>query len=118
MIPFEWLFLSFIVGLVTNYLLALQYLKGLRGASKGISDWWLIACSIVWGTPILLFMYALFPEIRMEDMAHSRRLLISEIVLLLLQIALVLTLSFLGVISYDLPSSSESVSLSLFTFRF
>lgn len=54
----------------------------------------------------------------MEDMAHSRRLLISEIVLLLLQIALVLTLSFLGVISYDLPSSSESVSLSLFAFRF
>lgn len=96
----EIFFLSFMIGLVTNYILALKYLKKLRGEIESkYTDLTLILTSIIWGTPIILFMYCVFSEFRIEDAANKRRLLISEIIILVIQIIIVFLLAYFGLLT-------------------
>ena len=107
MIGFEIFFILLVVGLVSNYLLALRYLKGLRGEVTLIKDINLILCSIVWGTLIIIFMYLIFNEIRMEDKANKYRLIISEIIILILQVVLIFLLFYFKVINLDELNTSN-----------
>lgn len=100
MIQFEWVFISFIIGFVTNYLLSLKYLKGLRGESKAISDITIIITSLIWGSLINLIMYIVFDEFKNEDKIHNHRFLISEIIITVVEISLVVILSLFKVITY------------------
>lgn len=96
----EIFFLSFIIGFVSNYILALKYLRFLRGETQTkYTDITLILTSIIWGTPIILFMYCIFPEIRIEDAGKNRRLLISEIIILIIQIVAVVLLGCFGLLT-------------------
>ena len=107
MIGFEIFFILLVVGLVSNYLLALRYLKGLRGEVTLIKDINLILCSIVWGTPIIIFMYLIFNEIRMEDKANKYRLIISEVIILVLHVVLIFLLFYFKVINLDELNTSN-----------
>ena len=96
----EIFFLSFIIGFVSNYILTLKYLRFLRGETQTkYTDITLILTSIIWGTPIILFMYCIFPEIRIEDASKNRRLLISEIIILIIQIVTVVLLGCFGLLT-------------------
>ena len=105
-------FVSFIIGLVSNYILDLKYLKYLRGESNSkITDSAVILTSIIWGTPVILFMYCIFREIRFEDAAHKRRLLISCLIILALQIVAVVLLCYFDLLT--LPPVVEEGSDTL-----
>lgn len=96
----EIFFLSFVLGFISTYIVALKYLRFLRGELKNpITDIALILTSIIWGSPIVLFMYYVFPEFRIEDSIKKRRLLISEIVILILQIFAVILLAYFGLLT-------------------
>lgn len=95
----EIFFLSFVLGFMSTYIVALKYLRFLRGELKNpITDVALILTSIVWGSPIVLFMYCVFSEIRIEDAAKKRRLLISEIIILVVQIVAIVLLAYFGLL--------------------
>lgn len=96
----EIFFLSFVLGFISTYIVALKYLRFLRGELKNpITDIALILTSIIWGSPIVLFMYCVFPEFRIEDSTKKRRLLISEIVILILQIVAIILLAYFGLLT-------------------
>ncbi len=96
----EIFFLSFIIGFISTYIVALKYLRYLRGELKNpINDIALILTSLIWGSPIVLIMYCLFSEFRIEDSVHNHRLLISEIVILIIQIVAVVLLAYFGLLT-------------------
>lgn len=84
------------IGTVTNYILGLKYLRGLRGELKEMKDTVLIPCGIFWGAPVYLLMYAIFKEIRDKDFENNRRLLISQIIILVVEIIILVVLGVLG----------------------
>lgn len=105
----EIFFLSFILGFVSNYILCLKYLKYLRGeTSVKYNDIAVILTSIIWGSPVVLFMYAIFSEIRIEDASHNHRLLISEIIILIIQIVIVILLGVFGFLTLPKTNDSET----------
>lgn len=107
----EIFFLSFIIGFVSNYILDLKYLKYLRGeTSVKYNDIAVILTSIIWGSPVVLFMYAIFSEIRIEDASHSHRLLISEIIILIIQIVAVVLLAVFNLLTLPETNNSETLT--------
>ncbi len=84
------------IGIVTNYILGLKYLRGLRGELKEMKDTVLILCGIFWGAPVYLLMYAIFKEIRDKDFENNRRLLISQIIILVVEVIILIVLGVLG----------------------
>lgn len=107
----EIFFLSFILGFVSNYILDLKYLKYLRGeTSVKYNDIAVILTSIIWGSPVVLFMYAIFSEIRIEDASHSYRLLIFEIIILIIQIVAVVLLAVFNLLTLPETNNSETLT--------
>ncbi len=102
------------IGVVTNYILGLKYLRGLRGEIKEMKDTVLIPCGIFRGAPVYLFMYAVFREIRDKDFENNRRLLISQIIILVIQITALVVLGVLGYLK--LPEETPETANLIFFF--
>lgn len=89
-----------IVLFITSYMTCIGYVKGLRNNSKNqLKDWQVIIICILFGGPALLITY-MFNEVRLADIEHGRRYLISGIVLTVIQIAAVVGVCLSGWITY------------------
>lgn len=104
------------IGIVTNYILGLKYLRGLRGELKEMKDTVLIPCGIFWGAPVYLLMYAIFKEIRDKDFENNRRLLISQIIILVVEVIILIVLGVLGYLKLpDLVVPEENTLIFFFS---
>ena len=100
MIPFYYVFVVILMGILFSYLECIKYLKGLRGITNEIPDHYPILVCILFGGPCLLLTY-LFSEIRAEDSLHHRRYLICGIVFTILQVTLIFLLIHFKVLTFE-----------------
>lgn len=92
------------LGVIATYITGIQYLKSLRNQIKNkVSSLALILTSLIFGGPIVLFLYCMFSEIRNQDkLVEKNRMLISEIVISIVQITLIVLLFVFKVVTIDL----------------
>lgn len=92
------------LGVIATYITGIQYLKSLRNQIKNkVSSLALILTSLIFGGPIVLFLYCMFSEIRNQDkLVEKNRMLISEIVISIAQIILIVLLFVFKVVTIDL----------------
>lgn len=92
------------LGVIATYITGIQYLKSLRNQIKNkVSSLALILTSLIFGGPIVLFLYCMFSEIRNQDkLVEKNRMLISEIVISIAQITLIVLLFVFKVVTIDL----------------
>lgn len=95
-LPFYILILVVILGLLSSYLLMINYLKKLRGGQKTPKPIEMALSCIFFGGPILLLFY-IFSDFRLEDSMHKRVFLISGIIETLLQGLLIFLLIYFKV---------------------
>ena len=89
-----------IVLFLTSYMSCIGYVKGLKNNSKNqLKDWQTIIICILFGGPALLITY-MYSEVRLADIEHNRRYLISGIVLTILQIGVIIGICLSGWITY------------------
>lgn len=109
----EIIFISFALGIVTNYVLAIKYLRGLRGELQEMKDTVLIPCGILWGSIVYILFFFIFKEVRYKDMENKYRLIISQSIFLALQIILVIVLGVLGYLKLPTNTPNEEVTTLL-----
>ena len=92
------------LGVIATYITGIQYLKSLRNQIKNkVSSLALILTSLIFGGPIVLFLYCMFSEIRNQDkLVEKNRMLTSEIVISIAQIILIVLLFVFKVVTIDL----------------
>ena len=91
-----------VLGWLSTYGAGIAYLKSLRGdIKKKISDVSVLTTSILFGSLISLFLYALFEEIRLEDLTKKHRYLIVSVGLLIIHVLIILLLFYFKVVTLD-----------------
>ncbi len=100
----------FVLGVFMTYLAGIRYVDGLRGKKEPTSDWVLIGTGLFFGGIVILILYALSKEIRLEDMTRHRRLLIFGVAFTFLQILLAVLLTVFGYLDFGSPLSDPSLS--------
>lgn len=100
----------FVLGVFMTYLAGLRYVDGLRGKKEPTSDWVLIGTGLFFGGIVILILYALSRDIRLEDQVHHRRLLIFGIVFTCLQILLAVLLTVFGYLDFGSAPTSDAIS--------
>lgn len=99
-IQFYWVYLIALIGFLYGTLGGIAYVKGVRGGGRSLPWYELVLTSILLGGPGILLVYLLSKEVRTEDRIHKRAVLISAIVSLLLEVLIIVLLSYFKVIVY------------------
>ncbi len=101
----------FLLGTLFTYLLAVRYIKSLRGENKEkLTDWELLLAGLMLASPVLLIVWAVVPDIRKADQENHYRLLIGSIVLLLIQFTITFLLVYFKYLDFASIYSSSSSS--------
>lgn len=112
-IPFYIFVIVFIFGMILSYMTCVAFIKGKRGNAKELSKYYIFYMSFLFGSPMALFMYFLFPEIKDDD-CSDHKLLILLLVLLVIHIIVIFLLFYFKVFVWESSSNdnaSDSVSL-------
>lgn len=111
MISFYYLFLFWMLGLISTYFFLIKYVKYLRGeSSKRIKDTDIMLMSIFLSGPLIIFMEFFIPEIRKEDMINRYRLLIVAVIVTIIEIVAIILLFYFGIF-YWIPKAEEETKL-------
>jgi hypothetical protein len=94
--PLYILILVVILGLLSSYLLMINYLKKLRSGQKTPKPIEMALSCAFFGGPVLLLFY-IFSDFRLEDSLHKRVFLISGIIETVLQGLLIFLLIYFKV---------------------
>ena len=100
----------FVLGVFMTYLAGIRYIDGLRGKKDPSSDWVLIGTGLFFGGIVILILYALSSEIRLEDATKHRRLLVFGIVFTVLQVLLAVLLTVFGYLDFGSLTTGDSSS--------
>lgn len=103
----------FILGIFMTYMVGLRYVDGVRGKKEPLSDWTLIGTGLFFGGIVILILYAMSGELRLQDSVNHRRLLIFGIVFTVIQILLAVLLTVFGYLDFDMSSASGVSSGSM-----
>ena len=99
-LSFYWAFLILLLGFLTGVIGSISYLKGLRGDGKRYPYYELILAGIPFGSLGVLLVLVLAKEIRDEDATHHHLILLSNLILLSLQIVAVFLLCYFKIIVF------------------
>ena len=88
-----------LAGILTNYAITISNLKKIRDDGSGYKSFEMVLCAVFFGAPVLLFSL-IFSEIRDLEKEQHHLFLISGIVLLILEAALVYLLIYYKVVIF------------------
>ncbi len=93
-----------LIGFLYGIMVSFAFVKGVRGDGKRVSWAELLVSSWILGGPGILLAYSMSKEIQLEDKSHKRIVLLSAIASLLIEIAVVVLLSYFKIIIYTQAS--------------
>ncbi len=104
-IPFYWVYLVVLIGFLSGVMVSFSYVKGVRGDGKSYPWSELLISAWILGGPGVLLAYSMSKEIQLEDKNHKRAVLLCSILSFLIEIAIIVLLSYFKVISYTSTAS-------------
>ena len=105
------LILIIVLGFIGTYAIGVGYIKTLRGeqTKRKTKDTDVMLMSLILGAPMMLILYAMCSDIRLEDKVHNYRFLIVGIVRTVVEILGIFLLFYFDVI-IPLPANPDGTS--------
>lgn len=105
------LILIIVLGFIGTYAIGVGYIKTLRGeqTKRKTKDTDVMLMSLILGAPMMLILYAMCSDIRLEDKVHNYRFLIVGIMNTVVEILVIFLLFYFDVI-IPLPTNPDGTS--------